>query len=492
MSPTVGIIGSGVSGICAAIQVKKHIGVTAKIFEGASDMGGTWNQNTYPGCACDVDSHLYSFSFAMNPNWSRKYSPSAEIKEYVIDVAKRFDVYKDIQYNTTVVSATWSEELQKWKLDWVQNNQPVQSSYFDYIFSALGSLRIPRVPEIFKGFEGTIVHTGAWDSSIDFTNKRVAVIGTGSSAVQAIPQLVKTVASLESYQRSSAWVLDSKQIVYPSWVKTMFIYLPFIMYLYRLYIYYSWERLYYLFGYPDSTISKLKNQSIRNSMIKRLEAQGRGDLIPVLIPDYIIGCKRILPSESYLEAMCDKKVRVNRSPIREIVGRTIFTEDGQSSEFDILCLATGFDVSGFLGDLRITGRNNVCLNELWETEYTKTYKSVGIHGFPNFFMLGGPASLLGNNSIIFMAEQQVKLAIRSIKYALKNKFVAMEPTVEAQDKFTDKLRADLKGTAWDSGCNNWYKNKKGELTALWSGPSFLFLCKLYNTNFDKDYIHYSS
>ncbi|KAL0073397.1 hypothetical protein J3Q64DRAFT_1756502 [Phycomyces blakesleeanus] len=490
-NPTVGIIGSGISGICAAIQVKEKLGITAKIFEAASEMGGTWSQNTYPGCACDIDSHIYSYSFALNPMWTQKYSGGSEIKEYVQGVAKKFGVYDDIQYNTTVISATWSEELRQWKLDWIQNNQPIQTSYYDYLFSALGSLRIPRIPEIFKSFQGTIVHTGAWDSSIDFTDKKVAVIGSGSSAIQVIPHLVKSVASLESYQRSSAWVLDRNQFTFPSWVKTMFLYVPFILYLYRFYSYLGWEYLYFLFGYPDSKASKFMTQSIKSRMIKRLEAKGRGDLVPLLIPDYVVGCKRVAPSENYLEALCDEKVYINRSPIREIIGRTIVTEDGRSSEFDVLCLATGFNVSGFLGNLRVTGRDNVCLNDLWSTEYSKTYKSVGIHGFPNFFLLGGPASLLGNNSVIFMFEQQVKLAVRSMAYAQKNNFIAMEPTVEAQDQFSDQLRRDFKGTSWESGCNNWYKNERGEISALWSGPSCAFFWKLHNTNFDKDYIHYS-
>ncbi|KAL0073399.1 hypothetical protein J3Q64DRAFT_1443063 [Phycomyces blakesleeanus] len=488
--PTVGIIGSGFSGICAAIKVKKQLGITARIFEVSEDLGGTWNHNTYPGCACDVDSHVYSFSFAKNPNWTEKFSSSPEIKEYIRDVAKRFNVYNDIQFKTHVVRATWLESENKWKLDWTQDGMPIETSYFDYIFSGLGPLRVPHIPDKFKAFEGTVVHTSKWDSSIDFTNKRVAVIGTGASAIQAIPHLVKVAATLDTYQRTNSWIIDRYQMRFSRFVKFLFTYLPFTMFLYRAFFFFLWEYLYTLMGYPNSRTSKMISRYIRYRMIKRLTNKGRGDLVPVLVPDYAIGCKRGALSDDYLETLCAENVRINRVPIKNIVGRTIITEDGRISEYDIVCLATGFKTTSILGDLQVTGRNSLSLNKLWETSYPKTYKSVGIHGFPNFFMLAGPASILGHSSVVFMIEQQVKLAINSIKYAQKHDLVAMEPTAEAQDKFINELLEDLKDTAWSSGCDSWYKNERGEIFALWSGTATSFWWKLRRTNYTDDYIKY--
>ncbi|KAI9014346.1 putative flavoprotein [Phycomyces nitens] len=490
--PTVGVIGSGLSGLCAAIQVKKRLGITAHIFEASEDLGGTWNHNTYPGCACDVDSHVYSYSFAKNPNWSEKYSGNAEIKEYIRDVANRFDVYDNIQFKTSVVSATWLEDQNKWKIDWTQNGQPIQSSYFDYVFAGLGPLRVPHIPKQFKAFQGTVVHTSSWDSSIDFTNKRVAVIGAGASAIQAIPQLVKVVASLDSYQRTSPWIIDRIQIRFPLIVKLMFAYIPFTMLLYRAFVFFLWECLYVLMGYPESRSAKLISKFLKYRMVKRLTNKGRADLVPVLVPNYIPGCKRAALSDTYLEALCEDNVRINCSPIKSIVGRSITTEDDETSEYDILCLATGFKVTGLLGELQITGRDNRSLNDMWNTSYPKTYKSVGIHGFPNFFMLAGPASILGHNSVIFMIEQQVNLAVNSIKYAQAHNLVAMEPTVEAQDKFVNELLEDYKGTAWATGCDSWYMNEKGEIFALWSGTATSFWWKLRGTNYGDDYIKYSN
>ncbi|CAO3646793.1 unnamed protein product [Cunninghamella blakesleeana] len=310
------------------------------------------------------------------------------------------------------------------------------------------------------------------------------------SAVQVIPQLQSRVSHLTSYQRSPTWCLPRKQHYYSSFVKTLFFWLPFLMTIYRFYIFIKNESFYYIgFRYHNTYIGRKAHERFKKEMINRLVAKGRPDLVDKLIPDYEAGCRRVTPSERYLEVLCESNITVERSKIEIIKGRTIRTVDGNETEYDILILATGYITSGFLGHLEVNGRDNLNLNKLWDENYTDTYKSISIHGFPNFFMLLGPGSGLGHNSVITMAEIQVNNAIKCIKQ-LKDGVKAIEPTEKAQAKFVQELKNGLKKTVWTTGCDSWYKNKEGEVFALFSGSVTEFWWKLRNNNFDTDFIKY--
>ncbi|CAO3589258.1 unnamed protein product [Absidia cylindrospora] len=389
-SLSVGIIGTGFSGICAAIQVQKQLGIKATVFEASDEVGGTWNHNTYPGCACDIPSHLYSLSFAPNPNWSCRFSPQSEIHQYLRNVAKKYNLYDQTLFNTEVVQANWLEELKKWELT-VREKGSLENRVllFDVVFAGLGPLRIPKYPKEFKPFEGTIIHTAFWDDSVDLTGKKVAVVGSGASAVQLIPKLQPIVSHLTSYQRNPTWCIVRRQYKYSKFVQFLFKWVPFLMKLYRLYIYLGREMFYVNFRYFDSFVGKIARKFSTKEMEKRLISKGRPDLIKSLVPDYDFGCRRITPSEVYLESLTENNVSVERNAIKSVHGHTITTADGNEFECDVLILATGYDTTGFLGNLQVNGRNNQNLNQLWEDNYTKTYKSVAIHGFPNFFMLLG-------------------------------------------------------------------------------------------------------
>ncbi|CEP17843.1 hypothetical protein [Parasitella parasitica] len=286
--PSIAVIGSGFSGMVTAIQLEKKLYLSADIFEPTEDIGGTWHYNQYPGCACDVPSHLYSFSFELNPNWSQQYSSQREIHEYMRSVAKKYSIYKQTQFNTEVVCATWIDETNEWEIELkTSGSKETQLGRYNYIFSGLGAICVPNIPNEFQSFQGKIIHSAYWDHDYDFAGKTVAVVGSGTSSS------------------------------------------------------------------------------------------------PIITP----GCKRVGISDDYLQALCQRNVTVNTSPIANVQGQTITTVDGSETQVDVLCLATEFNVNGFLGHMQVHSRKGVHLNKLWDENSAKTYKTVNIHGFPNFFMM---------------------------------------------------------------------------------------------------------
>ncbi|KAI9321720.1 FAD-dependent pyridine nucleotide-disulfide oxidoreductase, partial [Dichotomocladium elegans] len=479
------------SGICAAIRLKQELGIISQIYEGSDDLGGTWHANRYPGCACDLPSYLYSLSFEPNFDWSQKYSSAAEIQQYVQRVAKKHNLYSQTRLNTYVDKLTWIDETLQWRLDLRSATTDERwTATHDMIYVGVGSLRIPRIPEIFKGFQGPVVHTANWDSSIDFTNKRVAVIGSGASAVQVVPELQKVAAHLTSYQRTPAWVRSREQYAYSDRFKSIVRTLPLVYHIYRVYLFLLNELLYIIFGYYDYWFVGVIQRLAASQIKQRLVAQNRPDLVEKLTPSYRLGCKRITPSESFLESLCKENVTVETSAIEEVLGRTIRTADGKETEYDILVLATGFDVQGFLGNMTVNGKYGKTLNQMWDIGYPDTYKSVFIHGFPNLFMILGPASLLGHNSVMTMIEIQVEMTLRMLKRMIKDHVIAIEPKKEAQDKFVKKLKANLKDTVWSTGCSSWYLTAQGEISALWSGTVTGFWWTLGRTRYLDDFITY--
>ncbi|KAI8061415.1 hypothetical protein BC940DRAFT_310272 [Gongronella butleri] len=487
----IAVIGGGFSGICTAIQVQKHFGEKVTIFDAGSSLGGTWNSNRYLGAACDVPSHLYSLSFEPNPNWTQRFSGQQEIYEYMQGVAAKHNLYDQAVLNTEVKAADWQENERKWKLTvFDKESQTSRTMFYDVIFCGVGPLRIPNVPDEFKDFEGTTVHSAYWDKSIDFTNKRVAVIGSGASAVQVIPKLQPMVSHLTNYQRTPTWCRVRRQYNYSSFVKFLFRWFPFLMFLYRVSLYLRYEVQYLGFRYFDTWLGRAVRRDFEHDLARRCKAKGRPEMISKLTPNYEVGCRRITPSETYIEALCEANVEVERSGIASVKGRTITTVDGREQEFDILLLCTGFNTAGFLGNLQITGRNNVCLNKLWNNAYPDTYKTIGIHGFPNFFMLLGPGSTLGHNSVVTMIEIQVANAIKCLKQ-LNGNVKAIEPTVEAQDRFIADLKRNMSKTVWSTSCKSWYKLPNGEVFSLWSSTVAYFYWVLRSNNFKRDFIKYT-
>ncbi|KAI9264198.1 putative flavoprotein [Phascolomyces articulosus] len=489
--PTVAIIGTGFSGICAAIQLEKQLGAKVRLFEISKDLGGTWNVNRYPGAACDVPSHLYSFSFEQNPSWTERYSSQEEIHKYLQGVARKYHVYEKTTFETEVIRADWLETKQQWQVRWrnVNDHEVVGEDIFDYVLSGVGGLRIPNVPEEYTGFSGPIVHTTYWDSSIDYTNKRIAIIGSGATAIQVIPEIRKVATHVYSYQRTPAWVNPRIQYSYSSIIKFMFRWIPFVMRFYRYYLYWLHESRFPFFGYHKK-FGGLVRKKFVESMEGRLKSAGRPDLIPLLVPDYPPGCKRICQSEFYLEAMAQKNVSVIRTGIDEIRCRTLVDKEGNEIEVDVLILATGFNVEDILGNLEVYGRNGQGLTEYFEKNKITAYKTVAIHGFPNFFTLLGQGSGLGHNSIIQIIEAQTEYVIKCIKGMKKKNLAAIEPKQSAQEKYFSNVQKGFDGTVWKSGCKSWYRsNDTGEIYTLWNGSVTSFWMSLRKPAF-RDFIQY--
>ncbi|KAI8640580.1 putative flavin-binding monooxygenase-like protein [Parasitella parasitica] len=493
--PTVAIIGAGVSGICTSIELQKKLGITASLFEMEDDIGGTWKQNTYPGCSCDLPSHIYVLSSDLNPDWSTTYSSQLEILEYFKNVAKKHGIYQHTRFKTEIIQAVWIEEKKQWRLDLRDKrpsaNDDIETVYFDILFSGVGSLRIINVPSEFKTFKGKVVHTGAWDNTIDFKDKRVALVGSGSSAIQTLPYLTEHASKVICYQRSAPWILPRPQTVYPEFVKWIFRNIPLIMLLYRWYLYLTLDLVYLTFGYPDSFLSKRLNKNMNDSRVKELTQLGRPDLIEKLKPTYRLGCKRVVFSSEFHEAIAKPNVLLNQSPIKNIMDKTIVTEDGATEEVDILVLGTGFQTQqGVLGDIEIIGNEGQSLTELWKHDLPQLYKSTIINGFPNMFMLLGPTTILGHHSVLLMIETQVSFAVNAIrKLIIERNMSAIEPTLEAQAAHMAQLRSDLKGTIWTTACNSWYKNESGEVTNIYPNSVTRFKYTLGKIN-EEDYVDY--
>ncbi|KAI8334426.1 hypothetical protein BC941DRAFT_356769, partial [Chlamydoabsidia padenii] len=444
-------------GLTAAIQLQKQFGIRARVFEYNSDVGGTWFSNTYPGCACDVPSALYSFSFEQRPDWTQNYSSQSEIFAYFREVAKKYGIYDQTYFNTKVVQLTWMESSKTWKVDYCRDKSTqIQSESFDIVLGGIGSLRVTNIPDEYMGFKGKIMHTAIWDSAFDFTDKRVAIIGAGASAVQVIPELQKVAKHIYSYQRTPAWVLDRYQYKQPSWLITLLQWFPFLMILQRFFVYLIYESCFLYLKNRDSYLTKTMQRLLARRMTRRLQKVGRGDLAPLLVPKYNLGCKRLTWSETYLESLAKDNATVKLGTIKQVDGNTIVHEDGSSIDVDVLVLATGFDSHGFLGELKVNGRHGQELNHMWSgNNYPDTYKSITVNGFPNFFLFYGPNSSLG---IMIMVENQVNYVMQCMKYMSRNMVKAIEPKKVAQSQYVANLTKEMASTTWASNsCQSYYK-----------------------------------
>ncbi|CAO3693666.1 unnamed protein product [Umbelopsis ramanniana] len=472
----IGVIGAGFSGMCAAIQVKKQLGIDAEIIDKDADFGGTWHVNTYPGCACDIPSHVYSFSFELNPYWSRYQSPRQEISAYLRSVAAKYGLYQRTRFNTEVVAAHWIESDQLWKVTvrkafWSSQGATygeIEELYYNVLFGAVGPLMVPNTPKMFDTFEGAVVHTAKWDNSIDMRNKRVAVIGSGASAIQAIPEIAKEAKTLYSYQRRPAWVGPQIGEYYSERTKTIFAWFPFLMRLYRLLIFVLLERNIKIFNRPDE-FNENARQKFTAYMTRTLTSLNRKDLVEKLVPTYPVGCKRIAYSRIYLEGIARENVCVERSPISAVKSNSIVTEDGEEREIDVLVLATGFITQDYMGPLQIYGQNGLSLKKYWaENGFPKTYKTVTVNQFPNLFVILGPGSGLGHNSVVIMAECQVNYAIDCIRKMMRKNLKSINVKAERAEEFANTLDKELSSTVWSRNCMSWYQNAMGKVTLLWS------------------------
>lgn len=459
------IIGAGFSGLGAAIRLQQSGRSNFIVFEKASQIGGTWRDNVYPGCACDVPSHLYSFSFAQNPNWSRVFSRQPEILAYMEDCVDRFHLRDKIRLNTGISTLGFQEN----EGNWLVETEHGESFTARTVLLGLGPLNVPKVPKI-KGqesFTGVQFHTAQWRTDHDLTHKNVAIIGTGASAIQIIPEIAKKVKQLFIFQRTPPWIGPRPDAAVHSALQSLFSRFPLLLWLPRTLIYRYLEfRGRGLFGNPPAHLQMQKRalKQIKDSIPDPV-------LREKVTPKYQIGCKRILLSEDYYPALQLPNVELITEAVTAIEGNSILGAEGTRREIDTLIYATGFDAASYEKGLVIKGRNDQLLSECWAKAGPEAYLGTTISGFPNLFSIIGPNTGLGHNSMIHMMESQFNYILSYLDLLEQRDALFLDVKAERQAAYNEDIQTQLAGMVWSTGCNSWYQMDNGKNTTLWPGPT---------------------
>jgi cation diffusion facilitator CzcD-associated flavoprotein CzcO len=473
------IIGAGFGGLCAAIKLKQQGEESFIILERNEHLGGTWYDNHYPGAACDVESHLYSFSFEPNPNWSRQFSPQQEILEYMERCADKYEVRGKIRFNANVTSAVFDEATGHWTV----TTQTGETFIAPVVISCSGGLSQPSYPDI-KGlqtFKGTMFHSAKWGRNFNPKGKTVAVIGTGASAIQIVPTIAPEVKELHLFQRTPPWIMPKPDGEISGFRKWMYNNWPFTRKLYRFRLYWMHEMIAIgFFKYPILL-------RLGSKMAERYLKQTVGDekLRQKLTPNYVMGCKRVLISNDYYPALTRSNVQVITEGIKEVNATGVLTKDGKQHDADAIVIATGFQAAENVIPFGVKGRGGKELNETWR-EGAEAYLGTNVSGYPNFFLVVGPNVGLGHSSMILMIEAQVNLIMESLK-ALKEKgakFIDLKP--EVQREYNREIQDKLLRSVWQTGgCVSWYQMRNGKNVTSWPGYTFTFMNRTRKFEADK-------
>jgi len=439
------------SGLCMGMKLKRAGIESFTIYEKADRVGGTWRENTYPGLRCDVPSLLYQYSFDPNPDWSHTFSPGDEIWRYFEAATDRHALRSHIEFGKEIVDARFEDG--RWRIRTGDGDEATA----DFLVSACGVLHHPRVPKIdgLESFEGAAFHSARWDHSVDLRGKRVAVVGTGSTGVQIVTALAESAGRLTLFQRTAQWILPVPNLPASRPSRALMRRFPLLSKLG-----YRWtQAVFELFavalirpGWQRSLVSWGCRRNLRR--VKDPELR-RG-----LTPDYQPMCKRLVLSNGFYKAMQRNNVELVTDAIDHVEPAGVVTKDGALHELDVLVLATGFDAHAYMRPLELTGQNGVTLGEAWR-DGRRAYRTVAVPGFPNFFMLLGPHSPVGNVSLITVAETQAKYVMRWIELWRQGRVATMAPTAEATARFNEELRGALPGTVWVTGCQSWYLDEHG-------------------------------
>ncbi len=457
------IIGAGFSGLGMGIRLKQAGFDSFLILEKSSEIGGTWNENRYPGCACDIPSHLYSFSFDLNPGWSRMWSGQQEIQDYLKRCAARYGIEPRIRFNTCLTEAAWSESTGRWEAR-LSDGSTIEARV---VVSGMGPLHIPNIPRLpgLEQFQGPVFHSAQWRTDAELAGKRVAVIGTGASAIQFVPEIAPVVDRLYLFQRTPAWILPRMNFAIPEACRRLFHRAPLLMWLFRKLIFLQHEML--VFGF-------LGNRAMRRwgerQAKKHLASQvADAKLRALLTPDYELGCKRVLASNTFYPALTRPNAELVTSAIESVGARSIRTADGKEREVDAIIFGTGFLVAEPFRGTRVLGRGGVEIHDAWR-ERVSAYLGITVAGFPNFFLLLGPNTGLGHNSVVLMIEAQIRYVISCLKLMERRGCRVMEVDSAAQARFAAEIRTRLARTVWQSGgCRSWYQDERGENPTIWPG-----------------------
>lgn len=472
------IIGTGFAGIAMGAQLKRSGRHDFLILERAGDVGGTWRDNHYPGAACDVPSHLYSFSFRPNPTWSRIFSPQAEIQQYLRDTAEEEGLLEQIRFGRELVGADWDEATAEWV---VRTSDGTFAARF--LITATGHLSDPKYPDIagLDQFDRPIFHSATWDDSLDLTGLRVGVIGSGASAIQIVPEMAKVASELVVFQRSPAYITPRHDRAYSKAEQRAFARAPELIEELRSELFWANEARFV----ERQAVPRLLEE-VSQVALDHLGAQvSDPELRAKLTPEYRIGCKRILKSNDFYPALTEQHVTLETTGIDHAEAGAIVHVDGTRHELDVLVLATGFEAADLPIAHRITGRDGILLADQWQTGM-QAYATTAVHNFPNLFIMNGPNSGLGHNSIIYIIEVQVEYIAAALDYTDAQGLTAIEVTREAEDAYAENLDQRSQGTVWlTGGCENWYVDpRNGRLTTVW--PDFSHAFREENATFVPD------
>jgi cation diffusion facilitator CzcD-associated flavoprotein CzcO len=458
------IIGSGFSGLGMAIRLKQEGIEDFTVLERGDDVGGTWHYNTYPGCACDVPSHLYSFSFAPNPGWSETYSRQPEIRDYLHRVADEYGVREKVRLNCAVESIEWQDG--GWTI--ATSGGPLRARV---VVAGMGPLAEPKIPAIegIDDFEGETFHSARWNHDYDLRGKRVAAIGTGASAIQFVPEIQKQAAQVHVVQRTAPWVMPHPSRPIRGWEKRLYDRVPALQKLVRGGIYAGRELL--VLGFvKNPRLMKVPERIARRHMRSQISDP---ELLQKVTPGYTIGCKRILPSNRWYRALSQPNVELLTGGVERVTRNSVITGDGEEREVDAIIFGTGFQVTDMPVGRMVRGPGGKTLDDVWEGS-PKAHLGAAMPGFPNLFVLLGPNTGLGHSSMVYMIESQVAYVLDALKYMDAHRADTVEVSAEATKRYNADLDERMQGTVWNTGCASWYLDETGRNATLWPDWTFAF------------------
>jgi cation diffusion facilitator CzcD-associated flavoprotein CzcO len=453
------VVGGGFGGVGAAVMLRRAGYDDVTVFERGERIGGVWHHNTYPGAACDVPSHLYEFSFEPNPRWSRRYAPQAEIQAYLEEVAQRHGVRDRIRTSTEVKRARWDEERSRWVLETTAGDHEAE-----ILITACGQLSVPKVPPIagLQSFDGPAFHTGEWRHDVELTGKRVAVLGTGCSAIQVVPAIHPIVDSVDVYQRSPGWTFPKMDFAYSERIQRLFERFPVLQRLDRAAIFAFME-----FGAAGMTRHRWLLAPFRAAARRQIRKTIMDpELRRKVTPSDELGCKRLMLTDDWYPTLAKPNVELVTDRIAEVTPGGIRTEDGRERAADVLILATGFKSHGFVAPMEVLGADGHTLWEEWAT-VPRAYLGLSVPGFPNMFLLYGPNTNGGTGSVIYTIEAGMGHVIAALGELERADARRIEVRCQTADAFDRELRAALAESVWHTGCTNWYVDEHGNDPSQW-------------------------
>jgi cation diffusion facilitator CzcD-associated flavoprotein CzcO len=472
----VAIVGSGFSGLGMAIRLKQEGVEDFVVLERGDDVGGTWHDNTYPGCACDVPSHLYSFSFALKPDWRRTYSPQPEIFEYLRTCADDFGVRPHIRFEVEVTGAAWEEGAQRWRVETDRGSLSAR-----VLVLAQGPLSEPKFPDLpgLDEFEGAVFHSGRWNHDHDVTGERVASIGTGASAIQFVPELQRRAKQVYVFQRTPPWIFPHTDRPTTSFERRLYRAFPALQKLVRGGIYAGRET--FVFGFVKNPRLMRVAEALARWQIRRQVPDP--ELREKVTPEYTAGCKRILPSNKWYPTLMEPNVELVTEGVEEVRPHSVVTASGQEYEVDTIVLGTGFNVFELPIAHTTRGRDGRRLADAWG-EGVHAHLGTTLAGFPNLFMLLGPNTGLGHTSMVYMAESQIAYVLDALRTMRERDAALLEVRPEVKDRFREEIDARMERTVWNTGCGSWYQDHTGRISALW--PDWTWRFRQRTARFDPD------